>query len=88
MQNSVGKVLPPMRQCFQKKKTRGSLSPFTPYGFLGRGCGGNHSLAPKEWFPPQTFVLSQNNLQDSLDPDAASYRILIPEGRESRENGA
>ena len=23
------------------------------YGFLGKGCGGNHSLASKEWFPPQ-----------------------------------
>ncbi len=25
----------------------------TSYGFLGRGPGGNHSLASKEWFPPE-----------------------------------
>ena len=41
---------------YKQELSQNGKKPETPYGFLGRGPGGNHSLASKEWFPPENSL--------------------------------
>ena len=61
----------PFQSCFKSRRIK--TSPL--YGFLGRGSGGNRSLASKERFPPEYFISKGNA------PSFSGYR-RCPAGAE------